>query len=713
MDMDIWQETNRQALITALNRVRGALERYAGRETLAETVVAHHPRPVAEAQAGDVARQSEPEGMLQVTGSSGVGLSSDIERRSPGLERLPSDLKQISPTLEGPSSALERLCAMFGLSSFERDVLVLCAGVELEASFASLVAEIQSGRLTPTFGLALAALPEAHWSALAPSAPLRRWHLLELTPADTIPNSPIRLAERILHFLTGVYYLDERLEGVLVPAPAVGDLPPTHQELADEIVRRWSQTAQVPPVILLGGDPLISGAGLASKVAIASNACRQLGLGLYRMLATDIPLQPGERELLARLWEREAALGNYALLLDGEELDGGQTVQALVAFAETLRSPVLMAVQSTLPDLQAARPAVRLDIRRPSLAEQRPVWQKALGPAAAGLDGSLDMLITQFDLSAQAISAAVSEGIGGRSSSISGQALTQSLWDACRRQARPRLESANTGHLLAQRIESIATWDDLVLPDIQHQALLEITAQVRQRAQVYETWGMAAKNNRGLGISALFAGPSGTGKTLAAEVLANELRLDLYRIDLSSVVNKYIGETEKNLRRVFDAAEGSGAILLFDEADALFGKRSEVKDSHDRYANVEISYLLQRMETYRGLAILTSNLKSAIDPAFLRRIRFIVNFPFPDTAQRAEIWKRMFPPQVPTEGLDPARLAKLNVAGGNIRNIALNAAFLAAEAGEPVRMSHLLRAARSEYSKLEKTPTEAEIGGWL
>jgi SpoVK/Ycf46/Vps4 family AAA+-type ATPase len=195
-------------------------------------------------------------------------------------------------------------------------------------------------------------------------------------------------------------------------------------------------------------------------------------------------------------------------------------------------------------------------------------------------------------------------------------------------------------------------------------------------------------------------------------VLANELSLDLYRIDLSQVVSKYIGETEKNLRRVFDAAEEGGAILLFDEADALFGKRSEVKDSHDRYANIEVSYLLQRMEDYRGLAILTTNMKSALDTAFLRRIRFIVQFPFPDAAQRAEIWRRIFPRETPTEGLDMNRLARLNVTGGNIRNIALNAAFLAADAGEPVRMCHLLRAARSEYAKLEKPLTESEIGGW-
>ncbi|HEX8116017.1 MAG TPA: ATP-binding protein [Pyrinomonadaceae bacterium] len=219
--------------------------------------------------------------------------------------------------------------------------------------------------------------------------------------------------------------------------------------------------------------------------------------------------------------------------------------------------------------------------------------------------------------------------------------------------------------------------------------------------------------NRGLGVSALFAGESGTGKTMAAEVLANELRLDLYRIDLSQVVSKYIGETEKNLRRVFDAAEEGGAILLFDEADALFGKRSEVKDSHDRYANIEISYLLQRMEAYRGLAVLTTNLKPALDSAFVRRLRFVVQFPFPDATQRADIWRRVFPEGVPTEGLDPSKLARLNVAGGHIRNIALHAAFIAAEAGEPVRMIHLLRAAQGEYAKLEKPLTESEKGGWV
>ncbi|WOJ90447.1 ATP-binding protein [Methylocapsa polymorpha] len=282
----------------------------------------------------------------------------------------------------------------------------------------------------------------------------------------------------------------------------------------------------------------------------------------------------------------------------------------------------------------------------------------------------------------------------------------EQLWDACRIQSRERLGDQ------AQRLETATKWEDLVLPEAQKAALQEIVAQVRQRAKVYDQWGFAAKSARGLGVSALFSGTSGTGKTLAAEIMANELRLDLYRIDLSQVVSKYIGETEKNLRRVFEAAEAAGAVLLFDEADALFGKRSEVKDSHDRYANMEVSYLLQRMESYRGLAVLTTNMQQALDPAFKRRLRFIIHFPFPDEVERAEIWRRVFPRDAPLDGVDVTRLARLNVAGGNIRNIALGAAFLAADERSPVRMAHLLRAARAECAKLERPLTDGEILGW-
>src|SRR5207245_5286096 len=240
---------------------------------------------------------------------------------------------------------------------------------------------------------------------------------------------------------------------------------------------------------------------------------------------------------------------------------------------------------------------------------------------------------------------------------------------------------------------------DIVLPADAIAQLREITAQVGHRATVYDTWGFGAKLTRGSGISALFSGASGTGKTMAAEVLANELRLDLYRIDLSGVVSKYIGETEKNLRRVFDAAEDGGAILLFDEADALFGKRSEVKNSHDRYANIEINYLLQRMEAFRGLAILATNMKSALDTAFLRRLRFIVTFPFPSALERRLMWEKAFPRATPTEGLDWARLASLPATGGMIHNIALNAAFSAADRELPVSMDVILDVARAEFRK--------------
>ena len=252
-----------------------------------------------------------------------------------------------------------------------------------------------------------------------------------------------------------------------------------------------------------------------------------------------------------------------------------------------------------------------------------------------------------------------------------------------------------------------------MLPQTQLSTLREIAAHVKHRFAVYDGWGFAGRGARGLGISALFFGESGTGKTMAAEVLGNELHLDLYRIDLSSVVSKYIGETEKNLRRVFDAAEDSGAILLFDEADALFGKRSEVTDSHDRYANIEVSYLLQRMEAYRGLAILTTNMKRALDAAFLRRIRFVVQFPFPDAQQRELIWRGIFPPATPLQDVDFVKLARLNVSGGSIRNIALHAAFLAADEGRAVAMSHLLHASRADAAKRERTLLDREIGEWV
>jgi SpoVK/Ycf46/Vps4 family AAA+-type ATPase len=357
---------------------------------------------------------------------------------------------------------------------------------------------------------------------------------------------------------------------------------------------------------------------------------------------------------------------------------------------------------STREPVRLNRSFVRLDASKPSPVEQKRLWRSALGDAATIVDGTLDDISEQFRLSARVI-ASTGHLLGSRDEPLEADAL----WDACRSLARPRLED------LAQRIVPCATWDDLVLPGLQKGQLRQLAAQVRYRMKVYETWGFADKGRRGLGVSALFTGASGTGKTMAAEALARELRLDLYRIDLSAVVSKYIGETEKNLRQVFDGAEEGGALLLFDEADALFGKRSEVRDSHDRYANIEVGYLLQRIEAYQGLAILTTNLKSSMDTAFQRRLRVTVHFPFPDAPLREAIWKTVFPAATPTHDLDHRKLAQLNMTGGNIRNIALNAAFLAAEAGTSVHMANLIEAAKLEALKIERPLSDAETRGWL
>jgi hypothetical protein len=599
----------------------------------------------------------------------------------------------------GPS-ALDVVCATFGLTRFERAVLVLCAGMELDASIPPACAAAQGDpeRPFPTFALALAALEGSHWSALVPDAPLRRWRLVELVqgPGTPLVSAILRIDERILHELVGVGYLDERLAGVVEPVPAAEAAVPSHAALAGRVAAAWCESAGPPLVQLVGADE-------EGRRAVAAAAAAAAGLRLFALQADSLPTGPAELEALARLWEREAALVGGALLVDAGRMDPADAhrAPAVERLVERCGGPVVLSARDRCRPTR--RPVLTLEVPRPAADEQRALWREVLGGAAPALNGAVDRLVAQFDMSAGAIHAAARDALA---EGAEPERLAERLWNAGRTRSRSRLDD------LAQRIDSAAAWEDLVLPEAQLQTLREIASHVRQRSRVYEEWGFAGRGARGLGISALFAGSSGTGKTMAAEVLARDLRLDLFRIDLSAVVSKYIGETEKNLRRVFEAAEESGAVLLFDEADALFGKRSEVKDSHDRYANIEVSYLLQRMETYRGLAVLTTNLKGSLDTAFLRRIRFVVNFPFPGTAQREEIWRRVFPGATPRDGLDYARLARLNVAGGNIRNIALHAAFLAADGGGSVTMGHLLQAARGEYSKLEKTLTDAEVGGW-
>jgi AAA+ superfamily predicted ATPase len=610
-----------------------------------------------------------------------------------GPGRATEELEAARKGLPGPA-AIDTLAETFGLSPFEREVLLLAAGVEMDSKLAARCGEAlgQPQRPWATLGLALAALRDPHWSALAPVAPLRRWRLVEVDETAGLTSARLRVDERVLHYLAGIGYLDTRLQPLLRPVSQAPIMAEGQQRIAEEIGQLLgAEDGPLPVVQLSGDDP-------HGQEDVAARAAERLGANLHAIAASDLPSSLHESDALTTLWLREAALSGSALLIERADGASQEVVQRFVD-----RIGGLVFVSGREP-LQLRRPTLRYSVDRPNAPEQRQLWRVLLGAAGERLDGELDGVASQYRLSARSIAVAAAQIVpllGNGDSPVTG------AWRAV-------LKEGNSGFdAYAQRIEPMARWDDLILPEAQKTMLRQIASHVRHRLRVYHDWGFAGKSARGLGISALFTGESGTGKTMAAEVLARELGLELYRIDLSAVVSKYIGETEKNLRRVFDAAEESGAILLFDEADALFGKRSEVKDSHDRYANIEVSYLLQRMEAYRGLAILTTNLRTALDAAFQRRLRFVVQFPFPDQEQRELIWRGVFPAATPLEGIDHGKLARLNVAGGHIRNIALNAAFSAAAEGRPVRMQYVLQAARAEAAKREQALTETETRGWV
>ena len=600
-------------------------------------------------------------------------------------------------------NALDEIVQRFGLTTFERDLMLLCAGSELDGRFGDAIGAFHRQRAedvrlveplrVPTFSLALSVLADGHWSALAPDAVLRRARLIELAGDGPLASRPLTVQEAVLHHLTGRPQIDTRLRPHVRQVAVPATLTAGQERAVAQLVAVWSRGGAGRPAAA----QLVAADAPALR-ATAAAACAQVGLSAFVLELDGLPADSAERETVLDLWTRDAVLSDCALVAEMHDLEpAGSAARFVGRLVERLPGFLVLTGEGVVAGTD--RSLVRLDVEAPSPAEQHGLWSSALGPRATSLNGQLDRLVQQFTLPATAI-----REIAGTTPESQG---ADGLWRACRRHARGGLDD------LALRIEATATWDDLVLPEAQIRVLHQVATHVRQRARVYEDWGFAESSPRGLGISALFAGASGTGKTMAAEVLARDLELDLYRIDLSATVSKYIGETEKNLRRIFDAAEASGAILLFDEADALFGKRSEVKDSHDRYANLEISYLLQRIEAYRGLAILTTNLQRNLDEAFTRRLRFILQFPHPGAAERAEIWRRVFPPRTPVEGLDVGKLARLSIAGGHIKSIALHAAVLAADDDSAVTMRHVLHAAHAEYAKLGKTLSEGEIKGWV
>ena len=400
-----------------------------------------------------------------------------------------------------------------------------------------------------------------------------------------------------------------------------------------------------------------------------------------------------ERQLRAVV--REACL--FDLMPMFEDVDAERDHPARAPIERTIRAfrgPVLMTATTRESISLRERPLVTHEVARPTTDTRAAIWRSRL-PGAS--DEVVANAASAFTLRPGSIVAAAQNALAG-----AGGIATAVTRDGIHDGVRARLgDELGT---LATRIEWRQTWNDLVLPPDQFEQIIELVARVRHRTTVLETWGFGAKVGKGHGVTALFSGPPGTGKTMVAGLIASELGLDLYQVDLSKVVSKYIGETEKQLASLFDAAEAGHAILLFDEADSLFAKRTEVKSSNDRYANLEVNFLLQRMETFTGISLLTTNHETALDEAFRRRISLHVRFPMPEEKEREHLWHAMLPKEAPVAGeIDAGRLAReFEMSGGYIKNATIRAAYLAAEAGSPITMAHLAKSARAEYEAMGK-----------
>jgi AAA+ superfamily predicted ATPase len=659
--------------------------------------------------------------------------------RQPGAPLLWSErteAEESSSYPAGDGSRLAWLPQVFDLSAFDVDVLLVALAPELDLRYERLYAYLQDdvAKKRPTIDLALnllcpsAAEKLARRTHFAPDAPLVRHGLLHLLPDPHQAQPPflahyIKLDEQTVRFLLGQDGLDSRLASFCQMVQPTASLDPSLvstevMQALSALVVRARETHQ--PLRFYFHGPRHAGTRQTAEALAAEMGIPLLVTDLARALAATTDFEQVLRVLFREAWFQDAVL-----FLEGvDALRGGDQAiryqRLLDALAEDGGIAILSGVEPWVPSAHAPLGVLNVPFPTPELAQRRACWRTHLAALEVTLDDDdLDALASRFRLTpgqiAEATAVAHHQAVW-RAAAQSPEALSpHPSWPLSLRDlfSAGRAQSGHDLATLAHKIAPVYTWDDIVLSDDALAQLREICQRVIHQHHVLGAWGFDRKLSQGKGVNVLFAGPSGTGKTMAAEIIANELGLDLYKIDLSGVVSKYIGETEKNLDRIFRAAENANAILFFDEADALFGKRSEVRDSRDRYANIEISYLLQKMEAYDGIAILATNLRQNLDDAFVRRLAFTVHFPFPDEASRRRVWAGIWPAETPMAAdVDLDYLARqFKLSGGNIKNIALAAAFLAAEDGGLVTMAHLLRATRREYQKLGKVLSDTEING--
>ncbi len=632
--------------------------------------------------------------------------------------------KVIESMDQGVFMALPQLAHLFGLSHFELQTVIICLAPELQRKYDKLYAYLQDDitRKKPSVDLVLDLLCETHadrWKArtfFSGHAALFRFGIIQMTDDPQSPSGSsdlgrfLKLDPRILNYLLGNSSIDGRLVGLVElsrPLPTMDDLwvdGAIKTALIHLTQRHFSEPkADRKRLVLYFHGPY--GVG---KRALALGICGQLNCP---MLCLDIEMllaQESDLETLLRLAFREGVLLGAALYLDNVDVLLKEDAPAKASLKKLTK---VIAEYGWLTFLAGEKPwsskggfehaafqAIELPV--PDVPLREAAWKKGLESLTPGADITwAGPLAIQFRLTPGQVWDAVEFVANQRAMRNGQQEITLAdLYAACRNQSNQKLGE------LAIRMKPHYGWGDIVLPQDKLAQLKEICSQVKHRYRVFGEWGFGRKLSHGTGLSVLFSGPPGTGKTMAAEVIGRELQLELYKVDLSGVVSKYIGETEKNLAKIFHEAETSNAILFFDEADALFGKRTEVSDAHDRYANIETSYLLQKMEEYEGVVILATNLRENMDEAFTRRIRFIVEFPFPDETSRLKIWRTHFPKEAPlSDGIDYEFLSKqFQIAGGNIKNIVLNAAFLAAENGGIIGMEQILRGTQREFEKIGK-----------